>query len=99
MPLSADCRERGSSATFERQWSNAMVSVDCTTLSGKIDMVDGRVLSSVQQSPPPPTGTHIKPGGYGGRGLAVPAGSTAKLLVGLHYFGGWYPGPFSHWMR
>jgi hypothetical protein len=23
----------------------------------------------------------------------------AQLLIGVHYFGGWYPGPFSHWMK
>jgi|EP01046_Picozoa_sp_COSAG06_P044977 hypothetical protein len=22
-----------------------------------------------------------------------------RPLVGIHYFGGWYPGPFSHWMK
>ena len=72
VPLTDDCRERGSSAAFERQWSNAKVSVDCTTLSGRIDMADGRVLTSLQ-SPLLPTLT--KRGGYGGRGLAVPVGS------------------------
>jgi hypothetical protein len=24
--------------------------------------------------------------------------SERRPLVGVHYFGGWYPGPFSHWM-
>ncbi len=24
--------------------------------------------------------------------------SSSRTLVGLHYFAGWYPGPFSHWL-
>ena len=30
--------------------------------------------------------------------LAAGHSQPLATMVGVHYFGGWYPGPFSHWM-
>ena len=52
VPLTEYCQEVASTAVFTRKWSKATVSVDCNTLSAKIAMADGRVLSSTDDLRP-----------------------------------------------
>ena len=72
-PLTPDCQEVGTSAVFTRKFSKATVSVDCNSLNGKIEMADGRVLSSAQ---PSKEAALSSGGGYGGRGFAIPGTKT-----------------------
>lgn len=79
-PQTIDCHEIGSSAIFVRNWTKATVSVDCNTLSGNIEMADGRVLSSTEgvdssESDRRDVASRLaqtRSGGYGGRGFAIP---------------------------
>jgi hypothetical protein len=73
----AACREIGTSGVFTRRWSNANVSVDCNTLTGRISMQDGRVL----QSP------SLATGAGGDSGAATSGGSAARIRYGGGYGG------------
>ena len=72
-PLTPDCQEVGTSAVFTRKFSKATVSVDCNSLSGKLEMADGRVLSSAE---PSKESALSSGGGYGGRGFNLPGTKT-----------------------
>eukprot|EP01049_Picozoa_sp_SAG25_P011103 SAG25_NODE_1305_length_3350_cov_2.363580_1_plen_101_part_00 len=79
-PLTPDCREVGSSAVFTRKFSQATVSVDCNTLSAKIVLADGRVLSSMNHSSK--SSALLSDGGYGGLGyggFATPRRTHSSL--------------------
>jgi hypothetical protein len=76
------CGEVGESQVFERQYSKATVRLECRTWTGSVTMKsdDGPVPTGAAGVTPWPASASRPP--------AVLVG--APVLVGAHYFGGWY---------